>query len=35
MSSDNRIKAQLMTARDLERTLDRMAQQILEHIDPD
>ncbi len=35
MSSTDRIKAQLMTARDLERTLDRMAQQILEHIDPD
>ena len=28
-------KAQLMTARDLGRTLDRMAQQILEWIDPD
>ena len=35
MSSNDRIKAQLMTARDLERTLDRMAQQILENIDPD
>ena len=35
MSSDDRIKAQLMTARDLGRTLDRMAQQILERIDPD
>jgi pyrimidine operon attenuation protein/uracil phosphoribosyltransferase len=35
MSSTDRIKAQLMTARDLERTLDRMAQQILEHIDLD
>ncbi|MFB6271378.1 MAG: bifunctional pyr operon transcriptional regulator/uracil phosphoribosyltransferase PyrR [Salinibacter sp.] len=33
MSSDDRIKAQLMTARDLGRTLDRMAQQILENID--
>ena len=33
MSSDDRIKAQLMTARDLGRTLDRMAQQILEPID--
>lgn len=30
MSSDDRVKAQLMTARDLGRTLDRMAQQILE-----
>jgi pyrimidine operon attenuation protein/uracil phosphoribosyltransferase len=35
MVSDDRIKAQLMTARDLERTLDRMAQQILELVDPD
>jgi len=35
MSSDDRIKAQLMTARDLGRTLDRMAQQILEPIDPE
>jgi pyrimidine operon attenuation protein/uracil phosphoribosyltransferase len=35
MSSDDRIKAQLMTARDLKRTLDRMAQQILESIDPE
>lgn len=35
MVSDDRIKAQLMTARDLERTLDRMAQQILELMDPD
>ena len=35
MSSDDRIKAQLMTARDLRRTLDRMAQQILEPIDPE
>jgi pyrimidine operon attenuation protein/uracil phosphoribosyltransferase len=35
MSSDDRIKAQLMTAHDLERTLDRMAQQILESIDPE
>ncbi len=34
MSPDDRIKAQLMTARDLGRTLDRMAQQILEGIDP-
>lgn len=34
MESPNRIKAQLMSARDLERTLDRMAQQILELIDP-
>jgi len=35
MESEDRIKAQLMTARDLERTLDRMAQQILELVDPD
>ncbi|MFB6249790.1 MAG: bifunctional pyr operon transcriptional regulator/uracil phosphoribosyltransferase PyrR [Salinibacter sp.] len=35
MESADRIKAQLMSARDLERTLDRMAQQILELIDPD
>jgi len=35
MSSDDRIKAQLMTARDLGRSLDRMAQQILEPIDPE
>jgi pyrimidine operon attenuation protein/uracil phosphoribosyltransferase len=35
MVPDDRIKAQLMTARDLERTLDRMAQQILELVDPD
>jgi len=35
MEPDDRIKAQLMTARDLGRTLDRMAQQILEGIDPD
>ena len=35
MSSTDRVKAQLMTARDLERTLARMAQQILEQIDPD
>lgn len=34
MESPNHIKAQLMSARDLERTLDRMAQQILELIDP-
>lgn len=33
MSSDNRVKAQLMTANDLGRTLDRMAQQVLELID--
>jgi len=32
MPSDDRIKAQLMTARDLGRTLDRMAQQILENV---
>jgi pyrimidine operon attenuation protein/uracil phosphoribosyltransferase len=35
MAPENRIKAQLMTARDLRRTLDRMAQQILELMDPD
>lgn len=35
MQTDDRIKAQLMSARDLERTLDRMAQQILELVDPD
>lgn len=35
MSSDDQIKAQLLTARDLGRTLDRMAQQILELVDPD
>ena len=35
MSSDDRIKAQLMSARDLGRTLDRMAQQILETLDPE
>lgn len=35
MEPENRIKAQLMTARDLQRTLDRMAQQILELMDPD
>ena len=35
MEPEDSIKAQLMTARDLERTLDRMAQQILELMDPD
>lgn len=35
MEFEERIKAQLMTARDLERTLDRMAQQILELVDPE
>jgi len=35
MPSDDRITAQLMSARDLRRTLDRMVQQILESIDPD
>ena len=35
MEPDDRIKAHLMTARDLGRTLDRMAQQILEGIDPE
>lgn len=34
MPLDDRVKAQLMTARDLGRTLDRMAQQILELMDP-
>jgi pyrimidine operon attenuation protein/uracil phosphoribosyltransferase len=35
MEPEDRIKAQLMTARDLSRTLDRMAQQILELVDPE
>lgn len=35
MPSDDRVKAQLMTARDLQRTVDRMAQQILELLDSD
>ena len=35
MEPEDRIKAQLMTARDLSRTLDRMAQQLLEFVDPD
>jgi pyrimidine operon attenuation protein/uracil phosphoribosyltransferase len=35
MAPEDRIKAQLMTARDLQRMLDRMAQQILELMDPD
>ncbi|NBC86189.1 MAG: bifunctional pyr operon transcriptional regulator/uracil phosphoribosyltransferase PyrR [Bacteroidetes bacterium] len=35
MEPDDRIKAQLMAERDLGRTLDRMAQQILELTDPD
>ncbi len=35
MVPDDRIKAQLMSARDLGRTLDRMTQQILEFVDPD
>ena len=34
MEPTDRIKAQLMDARDLDRTLDRMARQILERIDP-
>lgn len=34
MEFEDPIKAQLMTARDLERTLDRMTQQILEFVDP-
>jgi pyrimidine operon attenuation protein/uracil phosphoribosyltransferase len=35
MEPDDRIKAQLMTARDLGRTLARMAQQIIELLDPE
>jgi pyrimidine operon attenuation protein/uracil phosphoribosyltransferase len=35
MEPDDRVKAQLMTARDLGRTLDRMARQIVELMDPD
>jgi len=35
MSSDDHIKAHLMTAQDLGRTLDRMAQQIIERFDPE
>lgn len=35
MVPDDRIKAELLSARDLVRTLDRMAQQILEFVDPD
>jgi pyrimidine operon attenuation protein/uracil phosphoribosyltransferase len=35
MEPDDNVKAQLMTARDLGRTLDRMAQQIYEGIDPE
>jgi len=35
MEPDDRIKAQLMSRRDLGRTLDRMAQQIMELTDPD
>lgn len=35
MESNDRIKAQLMDAQDLARTLDRMARQVLEMIDPD
>jgi pyrimidine operon attenuation protein/uracil phosphoribosyltransferase len=35
MEPEDRIKAQLMTARDLSRTLDRMAQQLLEFMAPD
>ena len=34
MEPHDRVKAQLMDARDLDRTLDRMARQILELIDP-
>lgn len=35
MTSDDQIKAHLMSARDLGRTLDRMAQQILELVNPE
>jgi pyrimidine operon attenuation protein/uracil phosphoribosyltransferase len=35
MEPDDRIKAQLMSERDLGRTLDRMAQQIIELFDPE
>ena len=35
MEPQDVIKAQLMDARDLDRTLDRMARQIVELIDPD
>lgn len=35
MTPDDRIKARLMSARDLGRTLDRMAQQILELVNPE
>ncbi|WP_272509497.1 bifunctional pyr operon transcriptional regulator/uracil phosphoribosyltransferase PyrR [Salinibacter ruber] len=35
MPSDDRIKAHLMTAQDLGRTLDRMAQQIIERFAPE
>ncbi len=34
MEPQDRIKAQLMDERDLDRTLERMARQILEHFDP-
>lgn len=34
MEAQDRIKAQLMSARDLDRTLDRMAWQILEYVEP-
>lgn len=34
MEAQDRIKAQLMNARDLDRTLDRMAWQILEYVEP-
>jgi pyrimidine operon attenuation protein/uracil phosphoribosyltransferase len=34
MEPNDRIKAQLMDERDLDRTLERMARQILEHFDP-
>ena len=35
MNSDKRIKSQLMDADDIERTLNRMTQQIIEMLDPD
>ena len=34
MEPQDRIKAQLMDARDLDRTLDRMARQIVELVEP-
>ena len=34
MDTRDLVKAQLMDARDLDRTLDRMARQIAEHLEP-